>query len=50
MRKTEKYYWRNGYQVRGKNFKTLTLSFFNIGIMLSGRVLPYKLSIFLLTK
>ena len=35
MKKTEKKYWSNGYQVRGKNFWTLTVSICNIGIMLS---------------
>jgi len=37
--KTEKKHWVNGYQIRGKNFKTLNLSLFNYGVMFSGRIL-----------
>jgi hypothetical protein len=34
MRKTEKKYWSNGYQVRGKGFWTYTLSVGWLGIMI----------------
>jgi hypothetical protein len=44
MKKTEKQYWVNGYQVRGKNFKTFTISIGNIGIMISNNGISlYKL-------
>ena len=33
MNTTEKIHWLNGYQVRGGWFKTLALSFANIGIL-----------------
>lgn len=33
MRQTEKKYWVNGYQIRGKNRKFWTFSIGNLGIM-----------------
>lgn len=46
MYETEKKYWKNGFQVRGKNFYTITLSIFNLGIMLSGTKIITKIKSF----
>ena len=34
MQKTEKKYWVNGYRLLGSNFKTYSITIFNIGIMI----------------
>lgn len=50
MNKTEKKYWINGIQKRGKNFYTLTMSLFNLGLMISGKKIPTKLTFYRLVK
>lgn len=40
MTTTERKHWVNGYQVRGKGFKTITLSLGSIGLMVSGYYVP----------
>jgi hypothetical protein len=42
MNTTEKIYWSNGYQIRGGWFKTLALSFANIGILFCWGNKPQK--------
>lgn len=41
MKKTEKKYWVNGFQKRGRNYKTLTISIGNLGIMFDNKFKIY---------
>lgn len=34
-KKTERKYWRNGYQSRGQGFKCYTMSFYFVGVLVA---------------